>query len=300
MRLSSFPKEKRSMKLTSHQRVLCGYIGITTLVSTTLGGYVACGAQKYRVPVHGSEPETGSINGSKSVAASPANVGSSLGSGTSNQANALGIHSSKGWTATLPIKFKTSDEIPKSSVDELVGAMQTWEKATGIKLFDYVGVESTKGSSFKQLYEPLTDRVNGHYFDFNWTTATGKSKTVLATTIWENDPKNSQAILKGDIRYNAEWYKFGDAIKEFSEDKRTIVDMQSLALHEVGHLLGLTHITEKEDRYSVMNPSLFIGEGLITRRVSEGDIERVRSIYNGGDTSIAESLERADDFPLND
>jgi Matrixin len=286
------------MKISDHHKILWGYVALISLVSTTLGGYVACGAQKYRVPVHGSEPDSVSNQqvGSSSAAS---NIGSSLNSGTSQEVNILGVHSRRGWAANLPIRFKTSSEIPQQVVNELKKAMEIWEKATGLKLFSYDGVETKKGSSFKQLYEPLTDKVNSHYFDFDWGNATGKSKTVLATTIWENDPQDNQSILKGDIRYNAESYIFGDAIKESSDARRTIVDMQSLALHEVGHLLGLTHVTVKEDRYSVMNPSLFIGEGMMTRRVSGGDIERIRTIYGGGDVSLAEALEKADDFPEN-
>jgi hypothetical protein len=73
--------------------------------------------------------------------------------------------------------------------------------------------------------------------------------------------------------------------------------MESLALHEVGHLLGLSHISEQDDKYSVMNPSLFIGEGMMTRRLSESDIDRIRSIYGVGDASLAANLEKANDFP---
>jgi len=71
--------------------------------------------------------------------------------------------------------------------------------------------------------------------------------------------------------------------------------MESLAVHELGHLLGLTHVKETEDRFSVMNPSLFIGEGMITRRLSKGDIVRIRSIYGIGDPTLAQALEKADD-----
>jgi hypothetical protein len=35
----------------------------------------------------------------------------------------------------------------------------------------------------------------------------------------------------------------------------------------------------EDDSLSVMNPTLFIGEGLSNRRLSEGDIKRVQSIY---------------------
>ena len=55
--------------------------------------------------------------------------------------------------------------------------------------------------------------------------------------------------------------------------------MQSLAIHELGHLLGLAHVEEGVDPVSVMNPSLFIGEGLTARKLSRGDITRIQTIY---------------------
>ena len=277
--------------MTRHRQVIVGYLGVMTLVATTLGGYVACGAQKYRVPVHGTdEPAPARANTGQSGTASVANT---------SGVNLAGVHSAAGWSRTLPIAFRVTNEMPKGVVDQLRKAMETWETAVGKEMFLYEGVEDREGSAFKELYEPLNDTQNGHYFDFNWNRATGKPASVLATTIWENDPQEPARIVKGDIRYNAEFYIFGDALKDFSEGKRTIVDMESLALHEVGHLLGLAHVSEREDRYSVMNPSLFIGEGMMTRRLSEGDVDRIRAVYGVGDPSLAASMEKADDFPLN-
>jgi len=280
--------------MAKHRHVVLGYLGITTMVATTLGGYVACGAQKYRVPVHGTEAEKAPERANTGEGGVPSAVGAAA-----STVNLAGVHSAAGWTKNLPVRFRVSDEMPEAVSAQLRRAMHTWEVAAGKQMFVFDGVEQRKGSSFKDLYEPLNDNQNSHYFDFNWDKATGKPASVLATTIWENDPKDPASIVKGDIRYNAESYIFGDAIRDFSEGKRTIVDMESLALHEVGHLLGLAHVHEKEDRYSVMNPSLFIGEGMMTRRLSDGDIERIRKVYGVGDASLAAALERADDFPVN-
>lgn len=266
----------------SHRALLMSYISSVTLVSTTLGGFVACGAQKYRVPIHGTEIDNGGIHPSS-------------GSADKISSNLEGVHSSTGWAKRLPINFKTSADITEPVVKELQDAMAIWEKAVGMKLFKYDGIETVKSDAFKELYDPLKDSVNGHYFDFNWSKNTGKSYTVLATTIWENEARDISAIAKADIRYNAEYYKFGDSLTEFSDAKRIIVDMQSLALHELGHLLGLKHVDISIDRHSVMNPSLFIGEGLITRNLSHGDIQRIRQVYKGGDETLADALTKADD-----
>ncbi|MEN9826432.1 MAG: hypothetical protein RI953_2177 [Pseudomonadota bacterium] len=263
--------------------LVMAYVVATSSVSTLMGGFVACGAQSYRISVHGETPD-------KIDRPNTQSSGSNLSSG-----NLAGVHSASGWKRSLPIRFVTSDEIDTGVVKQLQVAMKTWEMAVGKPLFAYDGVEGKKGADFRQLYEPLGDGKNGNYFDHNWFGATGKPNSVLATTIWENSPQDSSSITKADIRYNAEFYVFGNSLDEFSEGKRTIVDMESLAVHELGHLLGLTHVKETEDRFSVMNPSLFIGEGMITRRLSKGDIVRIRSIYGIGDPTLAQALEKADD-----
>lgn len=265
------------------RNIVLAYVLGTSAFSTLMGGFVACGAQNYRISVHGETAETVDRPNTGTS-------GSNLSAG-----NLPGVHSASGWKRSLPIKFMTSSEIDSEVVKQLQAAMKSWEDAVGKNLFQYDGTEGRKGADFRQLYEPLTDAINGNYFDANWFKATGKSNSVLATTIWENNSSDKSSIMKADIRYNAEYYIFGNSLEEFSEGKRTIVDMESLALHELGHLLGLAHVKEDEDRFSVMNPSLFIGEGMITRRLSRGDIVRIRSVYGVGDPTRAERLELADE-----
>jgi hypothetical protein len=263
--------------------LVLAYVMGASSVSMLMGGFVACGAQSYRISVHGDSPD-------KIDRPNTSSSGSNLSAG-----GLFGVHSGSGWKKSLPIHFSTSHEIEPEIVKQLQAAMKTWEMAVGKPLFAYDGTETRKGADFRQLYDPLSDAKNGHYFDHKWFEATGKSASVLATTIWENSAQEQSSIVKADIRYNAEFYVFGNSLEKFGEGARMIVDMESLALHELGHLLGLTHVKETDDRFSVMNPSLFIGEGMITRRLSNGDIQRIRSIYGIGDPTLAQTLEKADD-----
>jgi hypothetical protein len=102
---------------------------------------------------------------------------------------------------------------------------------------------------------------------------------VLATTIWDNLPSDAAQIAAADIRFNHENYLIGDSLLLSADEYREVVDMESLALHELGHLLGLAHVDDTVDPLSIMNPHLFIGEGLISRRLSRGDVERIQTIY---------------------
>ena len=136
---------------------------------------------------------------------------------------------------------------------------------------------TTNGDSFTDLYSSLTDDINGQYLDDDWN-KTKKPTYVLATTIWNNGPDYS-LITKADIRFNNEHYIIGNSLTNSASDTKEVVDMQSLALHELGHFLGLAHIDTDVDSLSIMNPSLFIGEGLTSRRLSRGDIERIQLVY---------------------
>ena len=115
--------------------------------------------------------------------------------------------------------------------------------------------------------------------DSIWTGTgkTGKPEYVLATTIWNLD--NQNAIHSSDIRFNLENYVIGDSLRLCSEDDKQVVDMLSLTPHEFGHLLGLAHVESDIDQLSIMAPSLFIGPGLTSRNISEGDIDRIQTIY---------------------
>lgn len=189
----------------------------------------------------------------------------------------LSIHSPKGW-AKLPIPYKFSASLTDEQKRGLISAMETWEKAVGKKLFEYSGDDSKTGDNFNDLYSSLDDRINGHYEDNDWS-KTGKPENVLATAIWDNAAYDNQIIATADLRFNSQYYIIGDSFTLSATPEKEVVDMESLALHELGHLLGLSHVDAEKDPYSIMNPTLYIGEGLANRRISKGDIELIQKIY---------------------
>ena len=248
--------------------MLIKYLGLLSITVFIFTNFIACGAQMYKVSVKED------IDYSKMPAAS-----------ANPEAAEFGIHAISGWKE-LPIKFKTGHRLTAVQKAGLLNAMKTWEKAVGRELFEFVGTDSVDGDDFKDLFSSLSDGVNGHYLDMNWE-KTGKPSVVLATTIWDNSSPGE--ISTADIRFNSFNYIITDSmnldIKHGSDEERDVVDMETLALHELGHLLGLAHVGEEYDPYSIMNPSLYIGEGLSSRKISRGDIERIQRIYSCEGTS---------------
>jgi hypothetical protein len=114
---------------------------------------------------------------------------------------------------------------------------------------------------------------------------TGKEREVLGSTLW--DGTMEKPITRSSIVFNTEFYIITDALSSSWSGQNLpqsveVVDAQSLALHELGHLVGLSHVAQDADPTSIMNPTLFIGLGMASRNISNGDRERIRSIYVPG------------------
>lgn len=234
------------------------YVILTGALLFLFVNFIACGSHFYKVnlreDIHDDLPES-ALDPSSAL---------------------YGIHAANGWYE-IPISFRIGEKFDHLQKDALLKAIGSWEKVVGKKLFHFEGVhKGVSGDSFKDLYSSLEDGINGHYIDSNWR-KTHKPTVVLATTIWDN--LGSGAIGRADIRFNAENYIIGDSLALASQGNKEVVDMQSLAAHEIGHLLGLAHVNNNINPYSIMNPTLFIGEGLTSRKLSRGDIVRIQTIY---------------------
>ena len=250
--------------------IIIKYFSVLCCVGLFFTNFVSCGLQFYKVSL-----QEDTVIDAPYDASDP-------------NSEYYGIHATAGWQK-LPISFYVGsnfeNQFQLDSNEEMQGllrAIKTWEVAVGRKLFEFKGVhKNVEGDSFKDLYSSLEDSLDGYYLDENWEKV-GKSEMVLATTIWQKGGHNHDAIATSDIRFNNDFYIFGDSLtlQYDDENAREVVDMESLALHELGHLLGLAHVDEDVDAYSAMNPSMLIGHGLTARGVSKGDIERIQKIYS--------------------
>ena len=250
-------------------RIYINYLLLMGALLGFFGLFVACGSQFYRISVGDDFEPVKSQTAQSGATASSSD-------GTTSGTVVLGIHAVDGWNS-LPVPVKFSRDLSPEQRANQDAAMNTWEQAVGKKLFQVTGVDTKSGDDFPDLYSSLNDDVNGYYLDKNWA-KTGKAEYVLATTIWNNGSSND-VMTKADIRFNGTAYIIGDSLKIKSTNTQEVVDMQSLALHELGHFLGLSHIDPSVDATSIMNPSLYIGEGLTSRFLSKGDLSRIQEIY---------------------
>lgn len=243
-------------------RELPRYLFWISLIYFSFFGFVSCGEQIYTVSLEHDH--------------SDAHIALDA---YDRQSKYFGIHAPGGWTE-LPIRFEVDQTLDEEQIQGILAAMELWETALGKQIFEFEGLDSAIGNDFKDLYSSLDDDTNSFYSDLDWQ-KNNKSESVLATTIWDLDPKYRTYIQKADIHFNTEHYLIGDSLTlELSPtDHREIVDMQTLALHELGHFLGLTHISKQDDPNSIMNASIYIGQGLTNRCLSYGDIKRIQQIY---------------------
>tara|TARA_B100001094_G_C18175534_1_gene797658 strand:+ start:1444 stop:2301 length:858 start_codon:yes stop_codon:yes gene_type:complete len=259
------------------------YIITAGMLTFLFINFIACGSQMYQMSM---DEDTQSMRNS--------------GNPDMNDPSSTlyAIHATEGWTR-IPISFRFASNLSESQKIHLFAAMKRWEWATGKILFDYYGEHDKQGDDFTDLYSSLNDNINGHYLDYNWS-KTKKPVYVLATTIWNNSRRASQ-INTADIRFNTQNYIIGDSLEISATDDKEVVDMQSLALHELGHFLGLAHVDESVDNLSIMNPSLYIGEGLTSRTLSREDIQRIQTIYGcSGDACNINKLIKSINFEDSD
>jgi hypothetical protein len=193
------------------------------------------------------------------------------------RASQIGIHSSQGWAK--PVEIKAQSNVTFEVEKALFLAINIWNEAVGFDLLKYSGRSHAELEA--QLFASLDDDLTMIYLAKNWGETTGKHPETIATTIWENAIESPGVIIKGDIILNAEAYEFVDQSQsEFlALNPLYEVDSLSVLLHELGHLIGLAHVNEQEDPWSVMHRTAIVGPGITYRQLSQGDVERVKNIY---------------------
>ena len=163
------------------------------------------------------------------------------------------------WSGSGPITLYLHSSFPQSYVPTLERAMQAWAEAAGKpNLFTIGGYVS--GSSV-----PREDGDSVIYYLSNWGSR-ASNKQAITDTYWRGNN-----IVESDVAINAENYSYstGDFVSSSQ------VDLESLLIHELGHVLGLVH--DDTSFGSVMNHRLKKQE--LRREISTDDRKNLSCEY---------------------
>ena len=161
------------------------------------------------------------------------------------------------WGSQVPVVLYIDSSVPNEYFDDIKGAAETWNKDIGREVIKIGGYVDTKS-------DPVQDGHNIIYYMHTWESE--KSNEQARTTVyWSGD-----RIYEADVRINAKDFTFSSG----GNLEASRVDMQSLILHEFGHVLGLAHSVAPQ---SVMARSL--PNDIMRRDLSSSDEESIRCEY---------------------
>lgn len=162
------------------------------------------------------------------------------------------------WGNNLPIILTKEEPLPSDISIAIDDAARTWELATGMNLFEVqtqrMSVQSTINHQFN---------IIGIRGSQSWTGSPIDGKV--------DEPAKTVYFYHTTL-YNSNIF-FNEA---FLNEAKGNYDYFSIALHELGHVLGLDHDDSTTPSISIMNSKIKMKE---KRQLSERDITRVRSLY---------------------
>ena len=163
------------------------------------------------------------------------------------------------WKGELPIVFYLHESFPQQYVPAVEAAMSRWEQTYGMEMFKLAGYTNAP-------LQPKQDQWNIMYWMNTWE-PNRKYEQARTSIYWLGDK-----IREADIRFNARDFRYFWGMRP----DPSAVDIESLAVHELGHVLGLSHV-EDESKGSVMNPVLKYGT--FRRQISDSDVASLECEY---------------------
>lgn len=161
------------------------------------------------------------------------------------------------WGADTPVVLFIDSSVPQDFYEPIRQATAEWNRVVGREVLKIGGWTRTNGA-------PAQDGANVIYFLKTWEN--DKPNEQARTTVyWAND-----RIYEADIRINGRNFDFFTTEDPIAGR----VDVQSLLLHEFGHVLGLAHTQGGE---SVMVKSL--ANATLRRKPSPVDVDSLRCEY---------------------
>ncbi len=157
------------------------------------------------------------------------------------------------WKDQVPIPLMVHSNFPKEYLPALERAIKTWENSAGRRLF---AITSTQ---YQDSASPAKDGQSVVYWLHNWEPE--KPTEQARTSIyWVGNQ-----IREADLRINDKNFDFYTDTSNTNKG----VHLESLLIHELGHILGLKHI-DGTDNNSVMATYL----ALQVKRENLSDIDK--------------------------
>lgn len=161
------------------------------------------------------------------------------------------------WGSQVPVVLYVDSSVPSAYYDAIHSAASTWNIAIGREVIRIGGWTNSNGT-------PAADGANIIYFFKTWEDDRANEQ-ARTTVYWSGD-----RVYEADVRLNGKDFDFfwGEEVV----DGR--VDIESLILHEFGHVLGLSHT---ETPQSVMVRSLPSAKK--RRYLASDDMKSIRCEY---------------------
>ncbi|MBI2645496.1 MAG: matrixin family metalloprotease [Deltaproteobacteria bacterium] len=171
------------------------------------------------------------------------------------------------WGRKLPVYLKYGTSMTEDARQAFDEAIRIWNDALGFPILQVI--DRSTPDPIGSENDPSTHLI-GMRSGTNWTQC---DQSVMICGGTDEPAKTiyhySEFLVDTDIMINQSF----NLSFQYHPQK---YDLTSIALHELGHVLGLDHDDTTTPQISIMNRS--ISEG-IQRGLSARDIQRVRTLY---------------------
>lgn len=161
------------------------------------------------------------------------------------------------WKSNLPINIKIANDYPSEYKDALSAAAKVWEDAAGMTLFNITTSNEASSSTIKN---------NSNLVSWNTTWDESRNSMQAITSLYWT----GNQITEADLAIDAKYYTF--YISTPTESSQ--LHLESLLLHELGHVLGLKH---RNTMPTVMWPTL--NGSTIRTTLDTSDIQSLKCEY---------------------
>jgi hypothetical protein len=212
-----------------------------------------------------------------SAGSSPVTVTTSNGTSSSYDFKAAQcfVYSGYKWSGSSPlVRFYVNENTSDCTGEGLAvrRAATSWNNANANFTFQYNSSCYSTGSYY--------DEINCVF----WNGYSLPSTTVALATQWVS----GSTILDCDIEFNDEDYTWSTKFAPYSYE----MDVESVAIHELGHWLCLADLYDSADSDEVMYG--YISDGEVKRELRSCDCDGICYIYGGSNCGCSNPVEYSD------